>query len=71
MVRNFVVADDAPHARVKNLGAAARQRIHARLFHFEQRILDRKLRNARVVVHLDHRERLQVHVREALLQAAD
>ena len=56
---------------MKNLRAAAGQRIHARFFHLQQRVANRKLREARVVVHLDHRERLQVHLRKALLQAAN
>ena len=56
---------------MENFRAAAGERIDARFFHFQQRVLDRKLREARVVVHLDHGEGLQMHLRKALLQAAD
>ena len=54
----LVVANDAPHARMKNLRAAAGKRIDARFFHLQQRVANRKLREARVVVHLDHGEGL-------------
>jgi hypothetical protein len=66
-----VVADDFAHTRVKNLRAPAWQGIHACVLHFQQRVADRELRNARVIANLDHRKRFQVHLREALLQAAD
>src|ERR1039458_4893983 len=40
---NLVIANNVPHAIGKNFSAAAGQRIHARLFHFFQRLEDRQL----------------------------
>ncbi len=68
---HLVIANDSPHARMENLGSAAGAGIHPRFLHLAQRFLDRELRDARKVVHLDHRERLQVHAGTALFQTSD
>ena len=67
---DLVIADDAAHALVEDLGAAAGQRIHAGVAQALQRFADGDLRALREVADLHHGERLQVHLREALLQAA-
>ena len=71
LAANFVVADDAAHARVEDFGAAAGERIDSGFFHLDQRVFDRELREARVVVDFHHGESFQVDLREALLEAAD
>jgi len=45
--------------------------IHARFLHRPKGFVDRELRDAREIVHLHHRESLQMHVRVLLLQPAD
>ena len=67
---DLVIADDAPHALVEDLGAAAGQRIHAGVAQALQGLADGDLGAPRQVGDLHHREGLQVHLREALLQAA-
>ena len=67
----FVVADHFADARMKNLRAAAGQRIDTCVLHRQKRVANRKLGNARVIAHFHHRERFQVNFREALLQAAN
>ncbi len=69
LAAGLVVANDLSHTRVKNLRTAARAGIHARFFHLSQRLLDGKLGDAREVMNLNHRERLDVHGRAALFQA--
>ena len=61
---DLVVADDSAHAGMENFRAAAGTGIHARFLHLEQRFVDGKLSDAREIVHLDHREGFQVHVRD-------
>ncbi len=70
LAADFVVADNFSHARIENFRAAAGQRIDARFLERQQRVANRKLRDAREISHLDHRERLQVHGGAALFQAA-
>ena len=67
---DLVVADDAAHALVEDLGAAAGQRIHAGVAAGARASRDRDLVAPREVGDLHHGEGLQVHLREALLQAA-
>ena len=71
LAADFVVANNLAHARMKNLRAAAGQESTPASFMFAQRFFDGKLRDAREIVHLDHRERLQVHARAALFQPAN
>ena len=71
LAADFVIADNFAHARMENFGAAAGKRIHAGIFHGEQRVANGKLGDARVVADFDHGEGFQVHLREALFQAAD
>ena len=56
---------------MENFRAAAGAGIHARFFHFPQRFIDGKFGDAREIVDFDHGEGFEVHVRMALLQAAD
>ena len=67
---DLVVADNFPHARVKNFRSAARQRIDARFLERQERVANRKFRDARKISHLDHRERFQMHGGAAFFQAA-
>src|ERR1700682_2201319 len=71
LAANLVVANNLAHAWVKNFRAAARKRIDPSLLHFQERILDREFCDARKVADFDHRERLEVHAGEALLEPAD
>src|SRR5260370_20902911 len=71
LAADFVVADDFTHARMKNLRAAAGQRIDTRLFKFEERVFDGKLGDAREIADLHHGERFDVHPVAALFEAAD
>jgi hypothetical protein len=50
---------------------SARQRIHAGVAQPLERLADRDLRAAGEMRDVDHRERLQMHLREALLEAAE
>ena len=68
---DLVVADDAADALVEDLRAAAGQRIHAGVAQAFQRLANRDFGAPRQVRDLHHRERLQVHLREALLQPAE
>src|ERR1700730_4806402 len=70
LAADLVVADNFPHPRMKNFGAAAGQRVHARILERQESVANRKLGDAREVSHLDHRERFQVHCRAAFFQAA-
>src|ERR1700683_3311282 len=67
--RDFVIANDAPHAIAENLGAAAGEGIHARVFQLQKRVANAKLRALREKSDLHHGERLQVHLWKTLLQA--
>ena len=71
LAADFVIADNFADARVENFGAAAGKRIHSGIFHGDERIANGELGNARVVADFDHGEGFQVHLREALFQAAD
>ena len=66
----LVIADDAPHAIVKDFGAAAGQGIHAGVFQALQHFALADLAALREIADLDHGEGFQVHLRKALLQAA-
>ena len=68
---DFVVANNAADSRMENFSAAAGQGADTRLLHFDQRVADRKLRKARVVVDLDHGKSFEVHVGKTLVEAAD
>ncbi len=59
------------HAFVKNLGAAARQRIDPGFLELPQRVFDWELRSPSQIADLDHRKRLQMDRRVALLQPPD
>ena len=64
---DLVVADDVSHAVSEDFCAAARKRIHACAFICCQGLADRELGALRKIRDLDHRERLQMNLREALL----
>ncbi len=68
---NLVVADDRPHASRKDLGAAARHGVDTRIAQFHKRVFDGELGAAGKERHLDHGERLDVHLGKPLLQPAD
>ncbi len=67
---DFVIADDAADAFGENFRAAAGQRIHARVLQPFEHFARRDFRALRQISDLDHGEGLQMHLREALLQAA-
>ena len=67
---DFVIADDAPHALVEDLRAAAGQGIHAGVAQPLQRFADGDFRAPGEVGDLHHGEGLQVHLGKALLEAA-
>src|SRR5215470_17574759 len=56
---------------MKDFRAAARARIHAGGFHSLQSFFDGELRDAREVMHFDHRKSFEMYVRMALFQAAN
>src|SRR6267378_2942365 len=68
---NLVIANDVPHAVGENLGSPARQRIHTRLFHLDERLTYGKLRALCKVGDLYHGEGLHVHLRETFLQSGN
>ena len=69
--RDLVVADNAPHPFAEDLGAASGERVHAGLDQPRDRFGVGGPRSLRQVGDLHHGQRLQVHPREALLQAAE
>ena len=68
---DLVVADDAAHARSKDLSAAARHGVYSGLAHLDQCLFDGELGAAGEKRDLDHGEGLDVHLGEALFQAPD
>ena len=68
---DLVVADDVAHAVGEDLRAAAGQRIDARFLQLLQGLANRELGASREIRDLDHGERFDVDLREALLEAAD
>ena len=67
---DLVIADDAADALVEDFGAAAGHGIHAGVAQTLQRLANRDLGALREVADLHHGEGLQMHLREALLEAA-
>jgi hypothetical protein len=71
LAADFVVADDAAHARVENFGAAAGAGIHTSFLHAAKNFFDGNLGDARKVVDFHHGERFEVDAGAALLEAAN
>jgi len=67
---DLVVTNDAAHALMEDLGAAAGQRIDAGIHQFFERRTDGQLAALGEVGNLYHGESLQVHFGKALFQAA-
>src|ERR1039458_8624212 len=68
---DLVVANNVPDAVGENLGAATGHGVEPRFFEFDQHLAGRHLANLREERDLDHGERLEMHLRESLLQARD
>src|SRR5260370_14347562 len=66
----LVVANDAATPVVEDFGAAAGEGVHASVLQPLQRFADRNFGALGQIADFDHRESLEVHLREALLQAA-
>ena len=65
-----MIADDVADAVGENLRAAAGHGIHSGVFQPLQRFANRQLRALGKIRDLDHGEGLDMHLREALLEAA-
>src|SRR5689334_11899401 len=68
---DLVIANNVANALSKDLGAAARQRVHACFLQLDKRVAKAELGNLGQESDLDHRERLDVHAGKALLEAGD
>src|SRR5882762_884258 len=68
---NLVIADDMPNMIAENLRPASGKRIDPSFFQLYKRLSNRELGSLGQVGNLDHRERLQVHLRKALLQSGN
>src|ERR1035438_5606894 len=68
---DFVVANNVSDAVGKNLGAATGHGVEPCFFKFDQHLARRHLANLCEEGDLDHGERLEMHLRESLLQARD
>src|ERR1700739_3970676 len=66
---DLVVTNDVTDAVSENFSAAAGKRIDSGGFQLLQRFADGKLSPLRQISDLDHGERLQMHLRKALLQS--
>jgi len=71
LAADFVVADDAAHARMENFGTAAGARVHSCFFHAAKNFFNGNFGDAGEVVDFHHGEGFEVDTGAALFESAN